>query len=397
MRRCQMSTLRKFSMAIIFVALALNSNYQTSRASPATTWYVEPTGTDYNQCGAYASNPCKTIQYVLSTWCYGGCSISLAAGTYSPASNGEVFPIVASAATNQAIYITGRKGLTQTFIDASGSGQNVINVSAGIGFSLSGVTVKGGNTGIQLSGGPGYNGIGADIHDNDISYNVIGIFALYTQGTITLNNIHHNTNYGIYEDHATGTISRNAFFFNCTGGVNSYDAAIYLNYFNDSGSEIVNNLIGWNNGSGIYISGNFSGSPVIINNTIWFNYGGSGIAAFNLNTALVANNIVTWNGYIGIHANILDSSGNNYNDVWANGYADYLGTSPGTGSISKDPRLVSIIDPHLQCNSPAINAGENITSEDYDGNPRPVDGTVDMGAYEKQLPICVLYLPLILK
>jgi parallel beta-helix repeat protein len=391
MPRYKISTLRKFGTAIIFATLAVVSSYQTASA---ITWYVDPTGTDYNQCGAYPSNPCKTIQYVLSG-CYGGCSISLAAGTYSTASNGERFPISVTAAINNAIYITGRKGQTETFIDASESGQNVINVSAGIGFSLSGVTVKGGNRGIQLAGGQGYNSIGASISDSAISNNVTGVYASYTFGEITHNNFSGNTSYGIYYNNSTAQINRNSLAFNCTGGIPSYDAAIYL----DSSPPVIikNNLIGWNYGSGIYVS---NSSPMIMNNTISINYGGSGVAVFNASNPTIINNIITSNGYIGIHADTLDSSSNTYNDVWANGYADYLGTSGGKGSISRDPRFVSILDAHLLCSSPAINAGTNTVAitDDYDGNPRPVGGTVDMGAYEKQSNLyCPTYLPLIVK
>lgn len=396
-----MLTPRKTFQAILCMLFVLvAASPQPARA--AGTRLVSPGGNDIPGCGTSGYPNCKTIQYALNQSL--GCgTLSLAAGTYSSASNGETFPIsVPACSTADGATITGQ-GQTTTFIDASGSGQNVLNVSSGVNlnFAVSGVAVKGGNRGIQLSGGPGYLRVSAQIWDNDIANNVIGVYASSATVQVTHNSISGNTRYGIYyENSSAGQIGRNLLASNCTGGIPSYDAAIYLD---NSQPVIENNLIAWNNGSGIY---NSQSHPSIINNTIALNYGGSGVAAFNnpLPAPQITNNIIVSNGYLGIH---MDGTGNpeiTYNDVWANGYGDYLGASAGTGSISKDPRLVSILDFHLLCSSPATNTGINSDSNhpvptvDYDNNPRPVGGTVDMGAYEKQTDLfCPIYLPLIRK
>jgi hypothetical protein len=62
------------------------------------------------------------------------------------------------------------------------------------------------------------------------------------------------------------------------------------------------------------------------------------------------------------------------------------------GNFTNAPLFVNRAggDFHLQPDSPCINAGNNAyvaTTTDLDGNPRIVQGTVDMGAYEFQAPI----------
>lgn len=86
------------------------------------------------------------------------------------------------------------------------------------------------------------------------------------------------------------------------------------------------------------------------------------------------------------------SSTSNYYD----GILQHCCTAPlptnGIGNITNAPLFVDTnnwVDLRLQSNSPCINAGNNAyvtTTNDLDGNPRIVGGTVDMGAYEFQNP-----------
>jgi hypothetical protein len=78
---------------------------------------------------------------------------------------------------------------------------------------------------------------------------------------------------------------------------------------------------------------------------------------------------------------------------YRNGSLNYCCTTPlpsgGTGNITNAPLFVDQIGGNLrlQTNSPCINAGNNLdvtVTNDLDGRPRIIGGTVDIGAYEFQ-------------
>jgi hypothetical protein len=87
---------------------------------------------------------------------------------------------------------------------------------------------------------------------------------------------------------------------------------------------------------------------------------------------------------------------------FSGGTLNYCCTSPmpgGTGNITNSPGFVNLAtgDFHLQIGSPCIDAGSNgyvSALADLDGNPRIVNGTVDMGAYESQFTGTVHYVSL---
>ena len=104
-------------------------------------------------------------------------------------------------------------------------------------------------------------------------------------------------------------------------------------------------------------------------------YGGGGSDGGTLN-----NCIVYFNQGI---------EGSNYCDSTFN----YSCTTPdpgGTGNITNDPQFINRSNGnfHLSFGSPCINKGNNAFASgttDFDGNPRIVGGTVDIGAYEYQV------------
>ncbi|MEI8289330.1 MAG: thrombospondin type 3 repeat-containing protein [Verrucomicrobiota bacterium] len=128
----------------------------------------------------------------------------------------------------------------------------------------------------------------------------------------------------------------------------------------------------------------------IINNSASF-FGGVYLNGSNLSpyTYNYASNCL-------IYFNTADT---NANFGATNLFADHCCTFPmptgGVGNITNNPTLVDAAggDFHLQALSPCINSGGNAIvtyGTDYDGKPRIVGGTVDIGAYEYQTPSSVL-------
>ena len=132
------------------------------------------------------------------------------------------------------------------------------------------------------------------------------------------------------------------------------------------------------------------------------NDGGGAIYSI-LNNCTVVSNSASYG------AGVSDGSTVNNSIVYYNSPDNYIGyfygitlnnccTTPdpgGTGDITNAPLFVNLAggDFHLQSNSPCINSGNNAyvsVTNDLDGNPRIVNGTVDIGAYEYQTPTSII-------
>jgi hypothetical protein len=378
---------RPLALTLLF-ALALTLSVPPQAVCAWTLWYVDDHGVNFAGCGT-STDPCRTIQYTLDNRALANDTLTVAAGTYSGLGNGEVFPITIS----KSIIIHGA-GAANATIDAADPTRDVISVS-GVGMSIyiDNFTIQGGDRGLELNGSyPGV--ITGNVEYNTITGNAVGIYSYSAQVSISRNDISANTHYGIHSLYSSNAwATRNILGWNGSGGT---DAAIFNEH---SDGTIVNNVIGWNTGSGIF---NSWSSPTITNNTIAINFQGSGIANFNSSSPHVTNNIIAMNEVYGIHADATSVPVNSYNDVWLNLWGDYLNSGGGAGAISANPMFVWLGDAHLLCSSPAINSGSNaapnVPSVDYEGDPRPVGGTVDMGAYEWQsLLRCPGYLPIVLR
>jgi RHS repeat-associated protein len=149
--------------------------------------------------------------------------------------------------------------------------------------------------------------------------------------------------------------------------------------------NIRNNIITANY-NGILLRNIWGGSR-IVNNTIVRN-SGSGVF-FDYSYVSPTNNLITNNNY-GIYCTNRSYPGMYYNNVWGNNL-NYSGTSNPTGkngNISSDPLLVDVGSDnyHLKLGSPCIDtgnpAGDYTGQTDIDGEPRVMNGRVDIGADE---------------
>ncbi len=127
----------------------------------------------------------------------------------------------------------------------------------------------------------------------------------------------------------------------------------------------------------------------IANNTIVHGFKGLVVGSFVASPSVngtLANNVVAFHASEGlvVTPTLEPAVGNRNNLVFGNASNAY---TPGPGTRTVDPQLVSRTYPRLRDSSPAINAGDNasvpaFSAFDADGERRIVLGFVDIGAYE---------------
>ncbi|NIN93253.1 DUF1565 domain-containing protein [bacterium] len=322
----------KILLMIIFISLA----FIVSLTSTADISVITVPG-DYPtiQSAMAAANPGDTV-YV-------------SAGTYSPSTNAEIFPIY----MKNGVSLVG-EGADICILDAEKTDKVIVcNLINDTSTKIEGFTITNGSG--TLGG---------------------GIYCLVSSPTIINNVITENSAH--------------------KGG------GIYCIFF--SSPTMINNVIKGNSasweGGGIYCE--FLSYPTIKNDTITGNSasrrGGGIYCLFAYPT--ITNNIITGNtnssGGGGIHSSYLPSSHITYNDVWDNTPQDYSGCEAGIGCISEDPRFMDKIlaDYKLSAGSPCIDVGDleapGLPEFDLSGKPRIVDGdgdgiaVVDIGAFEFQ-------------
>lgn len=271
---------------------------------------------------------------------------------------------------------------------------------------LSGFTIRNG-TGLHDSGVKGSTSVGlgdaprthATIRNNVITGNSTwwhGGGITWCGGTIENNTIIANSAISQYSGGGgiawcNGTIQDNVIVGNSATGQYSWGGGLAW-----CDAVIRNNVIAGNTAN--YLGGGLWGcGGAIHNNTIVGNAAGAGGGLSSCMSSVM--NCIIWGNTAPSAAQLHDSVAPIHSCMqgWTGG---------GEGNISEDPKFVDLDggddapltyadnDYHLAPDSPCIDAGNpdpsGLSAEDYDGNPRLVDGdcdgaeVVDMGAYEYQ-------------
>ena len=326
--------------------------------------------------------------------------------------------------------LTLRNGVpSNTFPFLDGAGVVILNSSPTIagnvitgnhGICGIGIGIKGGSavirantiTGNTQAGGDGGCGGGGIEVEGDFSHPVAT--PLITGNTITNNSLLGGGFGGGIEVsfNASPTIQNNFIsgnaVFNSGGGIHIQNESVTPVVI--AQNIIVNNSVGGGgSGGGVYASSS-DAKIILTGNTIVGNTafdGSSGVFADPFSPITISNNIVVAaTGQTGIVCDQFRSTFPTFshNDVTSPGggqsySSNCTAAAQGNGNISLDPQFVNAAggDYHLQATSPAIDAGDNgapnLPRQDYDGNPRVVDGnndctdTVDMGVYELQASV----------
>ncbi len=213
--------------------------------------------------------------------------------------------------------------------------------------------------------------------------------------------------YSAINNSGKGTIIRNNIFINNSRAIYSLinrEVIIEENLFSNNSIGIYNEGSSSSEKDNIQIANNlfqdnrigimcWNSSPVVVNNTIITDKAttSTGIWCQNFSFPTITNNIIVVNGTgcCGIHAHKERSKPKtDYNCLWGinpNALL-YRNCSPGPHDISTNPQFIGNNDYRLQSTSPCIDAGLNTASAlpltDIKGNPRIINGKVDIGAYE---------------
>lgn len=266
------------------------------------------------------------------------------------------------------------------------------------------------------SGGGGiyaYNSSSPSILYNTITHNNSGrgggIFCIQSSATISHNTIAYNqaaNDWGGGAIYTSGSGTSETISYNIISNntaLNSNGGAVFCGSQTLISNNVISNNSSTNNGGAIY---SYMDTPTIINNTISNNSATLGNSLFCTSSSNpILRNSILWNSVasnqiyldddtsdpaifncdiqggqagIGLNTNVfyLGAYSNNIN-------ADPIFIAPSGGSGTSFNGVTA--NWTLQGNSPCVNAGSpsgSYPSTDLSGNPRVLNGIIDMGAYE---------------
>jgi len=284
-----------------------------------------------------------------------------------------------------------------TTIDGNRAG-NVVTANSGEKTQtvLSGFTIMNG-LGANGSGGIICSNSSPKIENNVITYNQgYGIAGFECRSQVIGNTFILNSSSAVFcTDGSKLNIQDNLFFANTA----DFGAGILCE--DSSTSKITNNFFAGNSAvSGAAIFINTDSTPRIMNNTMSGNYASaSGGAIVCRSSAPLVRNCVFWGNdapqgkeiYVGGTFAAPSVLTIDYSDVEGGQSQVFVESGHtldwGAGMIDQDPLFFapSYADYHLSFHSPCRDAGtadQQLPSEDFEDDPRTVNGTIDMGADE---------------
>ena len=320
----------------------------------------------------------------------------------------------------KAVTVTSSGGPAVTIIDGSKSSTSTVTFSTDetLKSIISGFTIRNGySQDIYVSSASptikgnvilgnlqsGYgNGIytisgSPSIQGNLIANNQTGIYARSNDSVHVLGNIiagNQQTGALLYFSSKADLVQQNTIVDNSDGGI-TVDYPV-------SSTTLIQNLITGNAGAGVnfYLSYE-TGSLTLVSNTIAGNIAqccgaasASEIVSYPIDGATLENNlVVSTSDSPAFDCTSTDGPATfSNNDVYSSGGSAYTAECPvetGTqGNLSADPLFTDTLSDnfHIQSTSPAIKAGTitagNEPKVDFDGDPRIVDGNIDIGADE---------------
>ncbi len=444
---------------VLLVAAALAT--RGTKASPGTTLYVSTSGDDGNDCTI--TETCRTVQRAIDVATtddeihVAEGTYTVTAGTVITVSK-----TVKLRGGWNADFTARDPDLYPTTLDAQRQGRVVYIIGLGASPTIEGFTITGGNAGVEdnyrgMGGGIYSRAAAPIIQNNIITDNIASTVAMGFGGGLYLdyapassvisgNQILSNTaststdtngfGGGLYLNYSAAIVSGNTIsgnINNSTAG-GGHGGGVYLSLGNPTldGNRIISNTSS-GGGGGLYVSrsapftltnniiaqnraaytgggilvwggGGYPASGVLINNTFAQNNlgnGGEGVFASNDTTLTLTNNIIVSHTY-GIYIISPATATADYTLFYGN-TNDTAGSVTSTHEVSGDPLFVNPAgwDYHIQVTSPAVNSGtfNGAPATDFEGDPRPYDCFVDIGADENTASDQCrrIYLPLIMK